>query len=49
MKQELESIVNGLQNVKLELDGAMAIVTMARPKAMNALNNQTLGETGRLV
>ena len=48
MKQELESIVNGLQNVKLELDGAMAIVTMARPKAMNALNNQTLGELDAL-
>ena len=30
--------------VKGELDGKVAILTMNRPKAMNALNDQTLGE-----
>ena len=44
MKQEIQMFSEQLQNVRLEVEGAIAIVTMARPKAMNALNNQTLGE-----
>lgn len=33
-----------LQNIKFELEDSVAIVTMNRPKALNALNNQTLIE-----
>ena len=44
MKYEIQMLSEQLQNVRLEVEGAIAIVTMARPKAMNALNNQTLGE-----
>ena len=44
MKHEIQMLSEQLQNVRLEVEGAIAIVTMARPKAMNALNNQTLGE-----
>ena len=44
MKHEIQMLSEKLQNVRLEVEGAIAIVTMARPKAMNALNNQTLGE-----
>lgn len=44
MKHEIQMLSEQLQNVRLEVEGAIAIVTMARPKAMNTLNNQTLGE-----
>ncbi len=33
-----------LENVKLELEDHILVVTMNRPKALNALNNQTLDE-----
>lgn len=33
-----------LENVKLELENNVLVVTMNRPKALNALNNQTLDE-----
>ena len=32
------------ENLLLERDGAVAIVTLNRPKVLNALNNQTLAE-----
>lgn len=48
MNEKLQEIAEKLQNVKVEVEGAMAIVTMNRPKAMNALNNQTLGELNTL-
>ena len=38
MKHEIQMLSEQLQNVRLEVEGAIAIVTMARPKAMNALN-----------
>lgn len=34
--------------VKVELEGKLAILTMNRPKALNALNDQTLDELDRL-
>ena len=36
MNEKLQAIAAELQNVKVEVEGAMAIVTMNRPKAMNA-------------
>ena len=33
-----------LENIKLELEEHILVVTMNRPKALNALNNQTLDE-----
>jgi len=38
-----------LENIKLEVDGSIAIVTMNRPKALNALNNQTLEELNAII
>ena len=35
---------NALENLKLDLENHVLIVTMNRPKALNALNNQTLDE-----
>ena len=37
-----------IENVRAELDGRVAILTMNRPKALNALNDQTLDELDRL-
>ena len=48
MSEGIKAIAEQLQNVKVEIEGSMAIVTMNRPKAMNALNNQTLGELDML-
>lgn len=38
-----------LENIKVEVDGAVVIVTMNRPKALNALNNQTLDELNDII
>ena len=35
---------NAQENLKLDLENHVLIVTMNRPKALNALNNQTLDE-----
>lgn len=41
---KFEQIVSKLECIKIEMDENILIVTMNRPKAMNALNNQTLDE-----
>ena len=48
MLDEMEKVQGKLQNIHVEREGAVAIVTMNRPNAMNALNNQTLGELSDL-
>ena len=40
----VDELQNKLENVKVELDDHVLVVTMNRPKALNALNNQTLDE-----
>lgn len=40
----MKTLVEKLENVKAEMDGHVLVVTMNRPKALNALNNQTLDE-----
>ena len=34
-------------NLLVEIDGALATVTLNRPKAMNALNDETITELGQ--
>lgn len=48
MEKNIQVIADELKNVKVEIDNKVAIVTMARPKAMNALNNQTLDELNKI-
>ncbi|WP_353095519.1 enoyl-CoA hydratase-related protein [Tissierella praeacuta] len=45
---KLFDISKNLKNIKLELDNGIAIVRMNRPKALNALNSDTLGELNDL-
>ena len=33
-----------MNNLQLEIDGAIAVLTISRPAAMNALNSETLEE-----
>ena len=40
----VDALQNKLENIKVELDDHVLVVTMNRPKALNALNNQTLDE-----
>lgn len=37
------------ENIKVNIEGSVAIITMNRPKALNALNNQTLGELNTII
>jgi enoyl-CoA hydratase len=41
--------IDNLENLLLERDGAVAIVTVNRPKVLNALNAQTLDELRRVL
>lgn len=41
---KFEELSTKLENIKIELEDHVLVVTMNRPKAMNALNNQTLDE-----
>lgn len=36
--------LNTMENLKVEFEGNVMVITMNRPKALNALNNQTLDE-----
>ena len=41
-------MADSLENTRLEVEGAIAIVTMDRPKALNALSDKTLNELDRI-
>jgi enoyl-CoA hydratase len=41
--------LDGLENLLLERDGGVAVVTVNRPKVLNALNTQTLDELRRTI
>lgn len=49
MNETMKTLAESLQNIKLEQDGAIAVVTMNRPKALNALNDQTLCELDSII
>ncbi len=38
-----------LNNIKLQIEGKIAVITMNRPKALNALNNETLDELNTII
>jgi enoyl-CoA hydratase len=41
--------VDNIENLLIERDGAVALVTVSRPKVLNALNTQTLDELRRTI
>jgi enoyl-CoA hydratase len=41
--------LDNLENLQIERDGAVAIVTISRPKVLNALNTQTMDELRRTI
>ena len=43
-----DKLTNKLENIKIELENNILIITMNRPKALNALNNQTLDELNEI-
>ena len=48
MSEAIKKLAESLENTKVEQDGAIVVITMNRPKALNALNDQTLGELDRI-
>ena len=41
--------LDNLENLLIERDGAVAIITVNRPKVLNALNTQTMDELRRSI
>ncbi|MCI9424685.1 MAG: enoyl-CoA hydratase/isomerase family protein [Flavonifractor sp.] len=48
MCETCKALADSLENTRLEVEGAIAIVTMDRPKALNALSDKTLNELDRI-
>ena len=48
MCETCKALADSLENTRLEGEGAIAIVTMDRPKALNALSDKTLNELDRI-
>ena len=48
MSEAFEKVAATLENVRAEQDGKIAVLTMNRPKALNALYDQTLEELDRI-
>src|SRR5690349_20504631 len=44
-----EHLLGSFENITIERDGATAVVTVNRPKVLNALNSQTLDELRRAI
>lgn len=48
MHDELDVLGKKCENIKVEIEDSIVILTMNRPKALNALNDQTLSEMDRV-
>lgn len=48
MREEFEKVVSTVENIRVAQEGNIVIVTMNRPKALNALNDQTLNELDQI-
>ena len=48
MCETCKALADSLENTRLGVEGAIAIVTMDRPKALNALSDKTLNELDRI-
>lgn len=44
MSEGFEKVMSEVENIRVQQDGNIVVITMNRPKALNALNDQTLGE-----
>lgn len=49
ISMDFKNLQKDLENIKIELQEHVLIITMNRPKALNALNNQTLDEMNRII
>ena len=45
----METLVESLKNLRVEVKEKVCIITMNRPKALNALNNDTLKELSQII
>ena len=48
MSEGFEKIMSDVENIRVQRDGNIVVITMNRPKALNALNDQTLEELDRV-
>ena len=48
MSEGFEKVMSEVENIRVERDGNIVVITMNRPKALNALNDQTLEELDRV-
>ncbi len=48
MGEAIKKLAESLENTKVEQNGAVIVLTMNRPKALNALNDKTLDELERI-
>ena len=48
MSEGFEKVMSEVENIRVQRDGNIVVITMNRPKALNALNDQTLEELDRV-
>lgn len=48
MSEGFKKVMSEVENIRVERDGNIVVITMNRPKALNALNDQTLEELDRV-